>query len=109
MMAKYIVKDYLSHRSVKNNIIPTIMCENHHDPIINMDDWEKAQHRLSNWRTFRYGQKSAKAKKFTATDFFPRIKSGPLRGYYLLDLGWTRSQRKQFLASVVNTKLKNND
>jgi len=104
LMHKWIVKDYLTHRSVKNDIISTIMAENHHDPIIKMEDWQKAQMLLDNWKISRFNRKSARAKKFAKPFFFPRVKSGALRGYYLLDLGWTRKQREHFLRSIVFPK-----
>ena len=103
-MHKWIVKDYLSHRSVKNDIISMIMAENHHKPIIKMEDWQKTQEMLTNWKMIK---SSKKAKKFAAPYFFPRIKSGALRGYYLLDLGWSRKQRERFLRTIVSKNNKN--
>lgn len=37
-------------------------------------------------------------KKFTVA----RVKSGVLRGYFLLDMTWTKDERKQFL-SLINS------
>lgn len=108
LMHKWIVKDYLTHRSVKNDIIPAIMAEYHHTPIINMEDWKKTQELLANRKLFQYSQKSVKLKEIEYPHIFSRIKSGNLRGYYLLDLGWTREQRERFLRTIIS-KIKNTE
>jgi hypothetical protein len=93
-------KDYLTHKSVKNrNVLPQWYWENNHPAIIKRDQWNKAQELLDSgmWR------KSSKPpeimeKKFTVA----KVKSGVLRGYFLLDMLWSKEERDQFI-EIINS------
>ena len=93
-------KDYLTHKSVKNrNVLPQWYWENNHPAIIKREQWNKAQELLNSgsWR------KSKKPlvpmeKKFTVA----KVKSGALRGYFLLDLSWSKEERDQF-KEIINS------
>ena len=93
-------KDYLTHKSVKNrDVLPQWYWENDHPAIINREQWNKAQELLKAgiWR------KSTKPpvameKKFTVT----KVKSGALRGYFILDMLWSKEEREQFI-QIINS------
>lgn len=93
-------KDYLSHKSVKNrDVLPQYFWENNHKAIIKREIWEKAQELLSARKWSRSKQKIAKMqKKFTVA----KVKNGVLRGYFLLDMGWNKEEREQFL-NIINS------
>ena len=93
-------KDYLTHKSVKNlNVLPQWYWENNHPPIIKRDQWNKAQEMLDA-KAWRKNSKPPKImeKKFTVT----KVKSGALRGYFLLDMSWTKEERDQFI-QIINS------
>ena len=93
-------KDYLSHKSVKNhNVLPQWYWENNHPAIITREQWNKAQELLSS-RKWRKSNKPPKAmeKKFTVA----KVKSGVLRGYFLLDMLWSKEEREQFI-QIINS------
>lgn len=95
---KTYTKDYLSHKSVVNDdILPQWFWENNHPAIIDRKQWNAAQERLAagNWSRKKV---AAMQKKFTVA----RVKSGVLRGYFLLDMTWTKDERMQFL-SLINS------
>jgi hypothetical protein len=88
-------KDYLTHKSVKNrNVLPQWYWENDHPAIIKRDQWNKAQE-LLDARKWRKSSKPIKVmeKKFTVA----KVKSGVLRGYFLLDMAWSKEERDQFI------------
>ena len=93
-------KDYLSHKSVINrDVLPQYFWENNHKAIIKRDIWEKAQELLSARKWSRSKQKIEKMqKKFTVA----KVKNGVLRGYFLLDMGWNKEEREQFL-NIINS------
>lgn len=93
-------KDYLSHKSVKNrDVLPQYFWENNHKAIIKREIWEKAQELLSARKWSRSKQKIKKMqKKFTVA----KVKNGVLRGYFLLDMGWNKEEREQFL-NIINS------
>jgi len=93
-------KDYLSHKSVKNrDVLPQYFWENNHKAIIKRERWEKAQELLSARKWSRSKQKIEKMqKKFTVA----KVKNGVLRGYFLLDMGWNKEEREQFL-NIINS------
>ena len=93
-------KDYLSHKSVKNrDVLPQYFWENNHKAIIKREIWEKAQELLSARKWSRSKQKIEKMqKKFTVA----KVKNGVLRGYFLLDMGWNKEEREQFL-NIINS------
>jgi hypothetical protein len=102
LFQKYIVKNYLDHKTKKNDIIPMIMAPNTHPAIISQDTWDKAQELLQNKHSSDYT--AVKTMKFKKPFYFTRIKNGALKGHYLLDCNWTRAQREYFLRNVVSSK-----
>ncbi len=104
LQQKYIVKNYLDHKTVKNDVIPMVMAENHHQAIISQSDWDKVQERLRLRKTQKPDRSVIKAMKSLRQFQFFRIKSGPLKGHYLLDGNWPRAQRKYFLQHIIPKK-----
>jgi len=95
---KTFSKDYLTHKSVKNNdILPQWVWENDHPAIIKRGKWKKAQEHLTmRGSVKRHIPLEAMKKKVTVA----RVKSGALCGYFLLDATWTKIDRLQFLRIV---------
>ena len=92
--------DYLTHRTVKNrDVLPQWYWENNHPAIIKREQWDRAQELLHS-RNWRKSNKPLEAmqKKFTVT----KVKSGSLRGYFLLDLMWSKNERDQFIKIINN-------
>ena len=93
-------KDYLTHKSVKNlNVLPQWYWENNHPAIIKREQWDKAQE-LLNSKSWRKSKKplAVMQKKFTVA----KVKSGALRGYFLLDMLWSKEERDQFI-QIINS------
>lgn len=95
LFQKTFSKDYLSHKTVRNrDILPQWFWENNHPAIIKRETWDKVQALLASGKRGGLGrQLDAMKHKFTLT----KVKSGVLRGYFLLDLAWTSDEREQFL------------
>ena len=92
--------DYLTHKSVKNrDVLPQWYWENNHPAIIKREQWNKAQELLHN-RNWRRSSKPLETmkKKFTVA----KVKNGALRGYFLLDLTWSKEERDQFI-KIINS------
>ncbi len=92
---KTYTKDFLTHKSVKNdNILIQYHWENCHPAIIERDKWNKTQELLiaKTWSTHRTKIKDI-PKKFVVA----RVKSGRLRGFYLIDAAWNKEERIQFI------------
>lgn len=93
---KTYTKDYLTHKSVTNkDVLPQWFWENNHPAIIERDQWNKAQELLS---VGKWNHKKVRAmdKKFTVA----KVKSGAVRGYFLLDMTWTKEERVQFIEII---------
>ncbi len=93
-------KDYLTHKTAKNrNILPQWYWENDHPAIIKREQWNRAQELLDagNWRKSSKPLEAMK-KKFTVA----KVKSGVLRGYFLLDMMWSKEERDQFI-QIINS------
>ena len=93
-------KDYLTHKSVKNrNVLPQWYWENNHPAIIKREQWNKAQE-LLDLKKWLKNSKPPKVmeKKFTIA----KVKSGALRGYFLIDMLWTKEERDQFI-QIINS------
>ena len=93
-------KDYLTHKTVKNvDVLPQWYWENNHPAIIKREQWEAAQELLASrrWRK-PHAPLEAMSKRFTLA----RVKSGVLRGYFLLDMDWTKDEREQFI-EIINS------
>ncbi len=98
LMQKTVTTDFLSHRQIKNhNIISKYLSENHHESIIPMAQWEQVQEELRKRRD--YG-KSGTSMNFIKKFFAPRIKSGYLKGYFLIDCDWNTAERESFLKII---------
>jgi len=98
---KTFSKDYLTHKSVKNkDILPQWFWENNHPAIISKEKWSQVQEILDSgkWRK-RGAPIAAMQKKFTIT----KVKSGVLRDFLLLDMGWSKDERSKFLDLMENT------
>ena len=93
-------KDYLTHKSVKNdNVLPQWYWENNHPAIIKREQWNKAQAMLDA-KSWRKNSKppAVMQKKFTVA----KVKSGVLRGYFLMDMLWSKEERDQFI-KIINS------
>ncbi|ADL53678.1 recombinase family protein [Clostridium cellulovorans] len=94
-------KDYLSHKSVKNDdVLPQWYWENVHPAIIKRNQWLLAQELLQKGKWTKRGNKPIAAiqKKFTVS----RVKSGALRGFFILDMAWSNDERDQFI-KIINS------
>lgn len=92
--------DYLTHKSVKNrDVLPQWYWENNHPAIIKREQWNQARELLAagNWRR---SSKPLEAMKKTFT--VAKVKSGALRGYFLLDMMWSKEERDQFI-QIINS------
>ena len=92
---KTYTKDFLTHKSTKNdNTLIQYHWENCHPAIIERGKWDKAQELLiaKNWSSHRTEIKNM-PKKFVVA----RVKSGRLRGFYLIDPGWNKEERSKFI------------
>ena len=94
---KTFSKDYLTHKTVKNrDHLPQWYWENNHPAIIPREKWQRAQELLAAKGWVKGRKPAAMEKKFTVA----KVKSGVLRGYFLLDMAWSREERKQFLKII---------
>ena len=92
---KTYIKDFLTHKSVKNdNILIQYHWENCHPAIIERGKWDKVQELLiaKKWNRHRIIIKNM-PKKFVVA----KVKSGCLRGFYLIDPKWNREERNKFI------------
>ena len=93
-------KDFLTHKTAKNrNILPQWYWEDAPPAIIKKAQWKRAQELLDtgNWRKSSKPL-AAMQKKFTVA----KVKSGVLRGYFLLDMMWSKEERDQFI-QIINS------
>ena len=99
---KTFSKDYLTHKTVKNkDVLPQWFWENNHPAIITREKWSKAQELLaSGTRGRREKPLEAMKHKFKLT----KVKTGVLRGYFLLDMNWTSDEREQFINIIKSIK-----
>ena len=94
---KTFSKDYLSHKTVTNkDILPQWYWENNHPAIIKREQWDKVQERISAGGNKGGHTEMGNVKKRGIA----RIKSGALRGYFLLDMDWTKEEREQFIQII---------
>lgn len=92
---KTYTKDFLTHISAKNNnVLIQYHWENCHPAIIERKNWDKAQELLitKKWSSFHSKIKNM-PKKFVVA----RVKSGRLRGFYLIDPAWDKEERSKFI------------
>ena len=94
---KTYTKDYLTHRSVKNrDVLTQWHWENDHPAIIKREDWNRVQEILRSGRGRVRKPLNAMKRRFTVA----LVKSGALRGYFLLDANWTKDEREQFIKII---------
>lgn len=81
-MQKTYVKDYLTHKTVKNTgQVQAYLLLKHHTPIIAKAEWERVQELLANWRT-RKKRKSRRKQKIAT------VKRGRFAGFIIIDTSW---------------------
>jgi len=92
---KTYTKDFLTHKSAKNdNILIQYHWENCHPAIIERSKWDKSQELLiaKRWSNHR-AKITNMPKKFVVA----KVKSGRLRGFYLIDPSWDMEERSEFI------------
>ena len=91
-------KDYLTHKSAPNQgVLPQWFWENNHPAIIPRQRWNTVQEILSSGKRRKSCNPLAIFKrKFTVA----KVKSGVLRGYFLLDMLWSKEERDQFITII---------
>ena len=94
---KTYTKDYLTHRSVRNrDLLTQWHWENDHPAIIKREDWNRVQEILRSGRGRIRKPLSEMKRRFSVA----RVKSGALRGYFLLDMNWSKEEREQFIKII---------
>ena len=92
---KTYTKDFLKHKTVKNTDLPQWVWEDVHPAIITRKRWQRAQDILTS------GRRSKKKPNIIGRKFsIVRVKAGVLRGFFLLDCAWNRSEREEFLNMI---------
>jgi site-specific DNA recombinase len=86
--------DFLTHKTVKNTTLPQWYWEGCHAAIIDKETWNKAQELLA---SRKYGKEHTPPAAMKKRPAIARVKNGALRGYFLLDMSWTREEREQFI------------
>lgn len=82
IMQKTFVKDYLTHKTIRNTgQVPSYIYHKHHEPIIPKSQWEKVQDMLDNPRNRKVIRLSRHTKPVTIT-------TGRLAGYMVIDINW---------------------
>lgn len=90
---KTFTKDYLTHKSVVNkDILTQWHWENDHPAIVEREKWEHAQTLMNNGANGKRRKAVATLKKKFV---IARVKTGVLRGYFLLDTNWSKEEREQ--------------
>ncbi len=98
LMQKTFTVDCFSHKTVKNTgQRPQYRLRNHHPAIISRDDWLKVQEELQHRRCRSKKEKKPIEKKLYIT----RIKSGGLKGFFLINPKWNRLEIDEFLKKTI--------
>ena len=80
IMQKSFVKDFLTHKTVKNTgQVPSYIYKNHHPPIIPRAQWDKVQRLVETRRDRKQVRRKGSAKPMTIT-------KGPLAGFMVIDV-----------------------
>lgn len=80
IMQKTFVKDFLTHKCVKNTgQVPSYIYEKHHEPIIPKPQWEKVQRLLETKKERKQKRRRGSAKPMTIT-------KGRLAGFMVIDV-----------------------
>lgn len=102
LFQKTFVKNFKSHVTVKNNSILTKWyVQNDHEAIISREKWTMVQELVKNYNPSR---KHVGARSYTLMPNFFRIKTGVLRGFYLIDMSWNKSLKNSFINLIKNNK-----
>ncbi len=89
---KTYTKDFLKHIRVKNTDLPQYFWEGVHPAIIPKLKWLRVQELLDEG-----GKHKKKPKKMEPRLSVARVKSGALRGFFLVDEEWNKKERQQFM------------
>lgn len=90
IMQKSFVKDYLTHKSVKNTgQVPSYIYKKHHTPIVPKAQWERVQEILDN-------PKCRKVQRLTNRQKTVTIKKGRLAGFMVIDVTINKNIKKIF-------------
>lgn len=95
-------QNYLTHKTLKNNgILRQYYWTNVHPAIISEKKWDEVQELFKKNKGRRYKQDiKPMVRGFTVS----KIKSGRLRGYYLLDLSWSKEEQMKFI-EIINSEI----
>ncbi|MEM1483563.1 recombinase family protein [Oscillospiraceae bacterium PP1C4] len=97
---KTYTKDFLTHKSVKNrDTLGQYYWEDCHPAIIERANWQQAQILL---REKKWNKQSLHPKDMPKRFVAAKVKSGTLRGYYLLDASWNKEEREQFINIITS-------
>lgn len=92
---KTYTKDFLTHKSIANkDVLTQWHWENDHPAIIERGKWERAQALLLSGTGSRQRKAVAAIKKKFV---IARVKSGVLRGFFLLDSNWSKEEREEVI------------
>lgn len=95
---KTFSQDYLSSKSIKNEgILQQYYWTNLHPAIIDEGRWEKAQGFL---KLKQWSKRKSLIKDISGKFIVGKIKSGLLRGYYLIDFKWSMEEQKKFIEII---------
>ena len=99
---KTYVKNFKKHVSIKNrDVLTKWLWEDMHPAIIPVDKWNKVQELIRNYNP---QQRKVGARVVNLLPTFFRIKSGQLRGYYVIDMSWNKELRNSFIELITNSK-----
>ncbi len=94
---KTYTKDYLTHKSVINrDLLTQWHWENDHPAIIERAKWNEVQEMLKTSKSRSHRKIQEFGYKFRVA----RIKSGVLKGFFLLDMNWTKEEIEQFIKII---------
>nr|WP_270385233.1 MULTISPECIES: recombinase family protein [unclassified Butyricicoccus] len=97
LMQKTYIKDFRTHKSVKNTDLNMYFKENHHTAIIKKEDWIKVQKLLSERHSTA---KRATLRRLSNHFVAYRVKDGLFKGYLIMDSRWSFMDRQEFIKNV---------
>lgn len=93
LMQKTYIKDFRTHRSVKNTELNKYFKENHHIAIIDRNVWQQVQSILM----LRHEVQRITPLRLLVNHFVvSRVKDGLFKGFYILDKRWSVNERREF-------------
>lgn len=93
-------KDFRYHRSYRNNgVLRKYFLENAHPPIITKDKWKMVQNLVE---TYSPKERKVGARRIVTLPKYIRIKGGPLKNFYLIDMHWNKQSRESFIELLKN-------